>query len=218
MPSLPAISPSRRALVVLAVTVVSLAARGGPILLLPGPPPDSATRLQDSTWSRSAANYLLSVTWIDDAGRLAWIEQATGHAIDPFAAPPGAEPRYVSFLVTVENRGDNAFLFDMQSCRLVGAHSVATPLGLEELQANYASLGQPFPPAYLSVRAAMVEGARHLAPGERLTALAVYRASDARSRRFHLEPQIVLPDGEIARLHAPYQRVSAKRAGRGVKP
>jgi hypothetical protein len=63
----------------------------------------------------------------------------------------------------------------------------------------------------LSIRAALIEGARHLAPGERITALAVFRARDARAKRFHLEPQIVLPSGDVARLIAPYRRAKVKR-------
>ena len=105
--------------------------------------------LQGKTWTREDELFAVYLREINQQERLKYVQGATGLAIDPFAAPPGKDPRFLSFLLVIENRGDAAIGFNALDCWLkTNKQKIETPLGLTDLSFNYHVAGVELPPAY----------------------------------------------------------------------
>ena len=163
--------------------------------------------LQGRTWSREDASLTIHLREVDQAERLNYIEGATGVRIDPFAAPAGSEPRFVTFLLVVENKGDVAVGFNaLDSWLKTNRQEIQTPLGLTDLSFDYHTAGLELPAAYESISPVMLEGARTIIPGDSVSGLLVYRVVDSRTKRFHVEVDLIPPSGDVVRFNAPYRR------------
>ena len=177
--------------------------------------------LQGRTWTREDELLAIYLREIDQQERLKYIEGATGLAIDPFAAPPGKDPRFLSFLLVIENRGDTAVGFNALDCWLkTNRQKIETPLGLTDLSFDYHMAGVDLPPAYERISPLMLEGARTIIPGDSLSGLLVYHVVDPKTRRYHVDVDLIPPSGDIVRFRAPYRREKTEEEGgkRSDKP
>ena len=163
--------------------------------------------LQGETWTREDELFAIYLREIGQEERLKYIEGATGLTIDPFAAPPGEDPRFLSFLLVIENRGDAAFGFNALDCWLkTNREKIATPLGLTDLSFDYHMAGMELPPAYERITPLLLEGARTIIPGDSLSGLLVYRVVEPKTKRYHVDVDLIPPSGDIIRYRAPYRR------------
>lgn len=177
--------------------------------------------LQGATWTREDELFAVYLREIDQQERLKYIEGATGLAIDPFAAPRGEDPRFLSFLLVIENRGDAAFGFNALDCWLkTNRQKIATPLGLTDLSFDYHMAGMELPPAYERISPLLLEGARTVIPGDSLSGLLVYHVVESKTKRYHVDVDLIPPSGDIIRFRAPYRRekIEDKNGKRGNKP
>jgi hypothetical protein len=201
----------RRLLVVsLSLSLLGSAATSGAASPAPFAPDRAASArgaLEGQTWTLEAPDCTLRLRLVGASERLAIIERTTGAPVDPFATPPGAERGFVSFAIEVENRAESTVIFHPERARLVVAHDVDTPLGMQALETAYRLSGRDLPEAYRGAAAAVLEQSRTLAPGEALSGLLVFRAPRPRTRSFVTEVQLTLPSGTVATLAAPYRRV-----------
>ncbi|HKQ62255.1 MAG TPA: hypothetical protein VJS92_13270 [Candidatus Polarisedimenticolaceae bacterium] len=148
-----------------------------------------------------------------DAGeRGDFLLNTTGFKIDPFAAPADAAPRFLTWLLVVENRGDSSLEFNpLNSWLSTNRTEIHTPLSLEDLRGRYGLFDRELPAAYEHTRQALFDQPRTVRPGETAAGLLVYPAIDARTKRFKLDVVIALPSGDVARLSAPYLREKLPR-------
>jgi hypothetical protein len=167
--------------------------------------------LQGETWTREDELFAVYLREIDQQERLKYISGATGLKIDPFGAPPGKSPRFLSFLLVIENRGDAAFGFNALDCWLkTNRQKIATPLGLTDLSFDYHMAGAELPPAYERISPVMLEGARTIIPGDSLSGLLVYHAVEPKTKRYHVDVDLIPPSGDIIRFRAPYRRTKVE--------
>jgi len=178
---------------------------------VPNPHADDAATLSGSTWVELGPGFTLRVQQIDGDERLAYIENVTGLAIDPFAAPGDEAPRFESFLLQIENVGAGRLVFRAQQCLLKGRTTeILTPFAMETMRTNYGMMGQKMQPAYQRVGPAMLPTTRELGAGEALAGLLVYPKVRAKTKRFHLEIQITTSAGDVVTVNAPYRRLKKK--------
>jgi hypothetical protein len=165
--------------------------------------------LEGSTWTREAEEYTVLLRELDSAERLRFIESRTGVSIDPFAAPPGRSPRYLTYLIFLENRGESAIGFNALSCWLkTNREEILTPVGLTDLSFDYQLAGLELPAAYERIAPALLEGAQTIEAGASMAGLLVYHAAHARTKRFHIEVDLLPKSGEVIRVRAPYRRLA----------
>jgi len=201
----------------IACGAATLSVAGGPSLPSFEPDPEAAENLTlgGTTWTREEPTHVVHLRQVDQAERLSYIEGAIGLKIDPFAAPPGEDPRFLSFLLVIENRGDSLFSFNALDCWLkTNRQQIETPLGLTDLSFDYQIMGRELPAAYTRIAPLMLEGTRVLAAGESLSGLLIYHAVDVKTKRFHVEVELSMPSGEKVNLRAPYRRVRPTRDDR----
>jgi hypothetical protein len=166
-----------------------------------------AVALQGATWSQKTETHRILLREVDAGERLRFIESRTGHSIDPFAEPPGQQPRFLSYLLVIENLGDAAFGFNALDCWLkTNRQEILTPIGLTDLAFDYQLSGRPLPQAYERVSTVMLEGARTIEPGDSLSGLLVYHIVNKRTKRFFVEVDLIPPSGDVIRFRAPYRR------------
>jgi len=173
-----------------------------PHVELRGAPP-----IQGSTWLAEAPQHALWLKQVDDTERQSYIEHATGLRIDPFGAPPGQAPRFLSFLLVIENRGETPIEFNPLSCWLVtNTKEIQSPIGLNDLAFTYRTQGLELPPAYEKSGPAIFDLPRSIPPGQSISGLLVYRNVKPRTRRFTIDTKLSLGNGEVSRFSAPYRR------------
>ncbi len=178
---------------------------------VPDPQAKDAATLSGSTWVELGPGFTLRVQQIDGDERLAYIENVTGLAIDPFAAPGDEAPRFESFLLQIENVGVGRLVFRAQQCLLKGRTAeILTPFAMETMRTTYGMVGQKMQPAYQRVGPAMLPTTRELATGEAVAGLLVYPKVKARTKRFYLEIQITTSAGDVVTMNAPYRRLKQK--------
>ncbi len=178
---------------------------------VPDPDAEDAATLSGSTWVELGPGFTLRLQQIDGAERLAYIENVTGLAIDPFAAPGDKAPRFESFLLQIENVGAAMLIFRSQQCLLKGRTTeILTPFAMETMRATYGMVGQKMQPAYQRAGPAMLPTTRELAVGESLAGLLVYPKVTPRTKRFRLEIQITTSAGDVVMVNAPYRRLKKK--------
>lgn len=169
-----------------------------------------APELRGSTWHREGETYALRLQRIDDAQRQAYIRARTGLATDPFANRPEARPRFLSFLLEIENRGDGAIHMNPGHCWLMtNRKKIETPMGLTDLSFAYKVAGASLPPAYEKVGPLLLDHPVVVPAGESAHGLLIYRNFDSKTRSYHVDVQLTLPDGDLVRFAAPYRRVKA---------
>jgi len=174
------------------------------------PDPETAENLTlgGTTWTREEPTHTVHLREVDQDERLRYIEGAIGLKVDPFAAPPGHDPRFLSFLLVIENHGDELLSFNALDCWLTtNRQQIQTPLGLTDLSFDYQIMGLELPVSYTRIAPLMLEGTRVLAPGDSLSGLLIYHAVDAKTKRFHVEVELSMPSGEKVNLRAPYRRL-----------
>jgi len=163
--------------------------------------------LLGETWAREDELFAIYLREIDQQERLKYIQGATGLAIDPFAAPPDKDPRFLSFLLVIENRGDTTVGFNaLDSWLKTNRQKIETPLGLTDLSFDYHVAGRDLPPAYERISPVMLEGARTIIPGASLSGLLVYHVVDPKTKRYYIDVDLIPPSGDIIRFRAPYRR------------
>jgi len=183
---------------------------------LPDPGAKDAPELQGSTWAETGEGYAIRLQMIDDEQRQAYLVRSTGLATDPFAGRPGQAPRFLSFLLEIENRTEGELAFNPQDCWLMtNRKKIETPLGLTDLSFDYHVAGADLPPAYENVGRVLLVHPATIRPGGSLHGLLVYRAVEPATKTFGVDVQFVLPDGNVVRLKAPYRR--AKQKSRGTR-
>lgn len=178
-------------------------------------------KLQGKTWTHDDEQFSVYLREIDQQERLKYILGATGVKIDPYAAPAGKGPRFHSFLLVVKNRSDTAIGFNALDCWLkTNKDKIATPLGLTDLAFDYHMAGKELPPAYERISPVLLEGARTIIPGDSLSGLLVYRFVDPKTKRYHVDVDLIPPSGDIFRFRAPYRRERPEddASKRGKKP
>jgi len=204
--------------VLASIVATSVAAFGGH----PGPPvfePDSAAAerifLTGQTWTHPAEDYTVHLRRVDDDERQNFIGGVTGLNVDPFASPPGQDGRFMTFLLRIENRGNGAVQYNpVNSWLMTNRKKVQYPIGLTDLSFSYHVAGQEFPRSYERVGPALLEQSREILPGETTSGLLVYRVLDPKTKRFHVDVEVTLANGDLVRFAAPYRRVPAKKRKR----
>jgi hypothetical protein len=162
--------------------------------------------LQGQTWTSESELFAVYLREIDQQERLKYIEGATGLKIDPYAAPGDKQPRFLTFLLVVENRSETALGFNALNCWLkTNRESIQTPLGLTDLSFDYHMAGMELPPAYQRISHLLLEGAHTILPGDRLSGLLVYRVVEPKTKRYHVDVDLTPPSGEVIRITAPYR-------------
>jgi hypothetical protein len=201
------------AILLLGWVASSLAGHADPVDLpfVPDPDAQDAATLSGSTWVELGPGFTVRVQQINGAERLAYIENVTGLAIDPFAAPGDEAPRFESFLLQIENAGAGRLVFRSHQCLLKGGNAeILTPFAMETMQTTYGMMGQKMQPAYQRAGPAMLPTTRELAAGETLAGLLVYPKVKPRTKRFRLEIQITTSAGDVVLVEAPYRRLKKK--------
>jgi len=168
--------------------------------------------LQGSTWFQEGEGFAIRLQKIDEAERQAFILRSTGLATDPFAGRPGRPPRFLSFLLEIENRTAGELALNPLDCWLMtNRKKIETPLGLTDLSFHYHIVGADLPPAYEKVGRVLLAHPLTVASGGSVHGLLVYRAIDAKTKTFRVDVQLVLPDGDVIRFAAPYRRIKDKQ-------
>lgn len=172
---------------------------------------DDAPALHGTTWVGEADGYGVWLKRLDDPERLSYIKRVTGLGIDPFAAPPGKDQRFLTFLLVLENHGtDNLEFNPLKTWLVTNKDEIRTPLGMTDVGFAYRMNGMELPTAYERFEPALLNMPRSVAPDESMSGLLIYKAIDPRTRRFRVEVRISLPDGDVARLAGPYRRLTRK--------
>lgn len=168
----------------------------------------SLFRLESESWVAEGDGWAIWLKPISREERLNFIKRKTGFGIDPYAARPGQQPVYFTFLLVVENRGSSALDFSPQSAWLrTNRQQVLLPQGLAELSFNYRVMGRELPVAYEQIKGALYEAAVSIPPGERSAGLLVYDMLRPKTKSWNLSLRMTLPSGDRIALAAPYERV-----------
>ena len=168
--------------------------------------------LSGSTWLGLGPGFTLRVQRVDEAQRLAFIEKVTGIATDPFATPPGQEPRFLSFIAQIQNNGAGGLVFRAQQCWLVtNKKEHLNPIGMESLGATYSVMGGEMSPAYKATTSAFLPASRTLMAGESMAGLLVYNMFKPGTRKFKLDIQITTPSGDVVAIKTPYKRIKLEQ-------
>jgi hypothetical protein len=180
---------------------------------VPDPDADGAAMLTGSTWVGLGPGFTLRLQRVDEAQRLAYIEKVTGVATDPFRSPPDQEPRFLSFLMQLENNGAGSLVFRSAQCWLVTNKAEhLNPVGMDTLRATFAVMEAEVSPAYERVGSAFLPTDHTLDPGESMAGLLVYNMVKPGTRRYKVDIQITTPSGDVVPVTAPYRRVKLERS------
>ena len=180
---------------------------------VPDPEADGAAMLSGSTWVGLGSGFTLRLQRVDETQRQAYIEKVTGVATDPFATPPDQEPRFLSFLMQLENNGAGSLVFRSAQCWLVTNKAEhLNPVGMDTLRASYAVMEAEISPAYERVGSAFLPTDRTLHPGESMAGLLVYNMVKTGTRRYKVDIQITTASGDVVPVTAPYRRVKLERS------
>jgi hypothetical protein len=209
---------ARRVLaVLLALGATAVAADRTENRYVPDPDDDEAPPLRGATWVDEGPGYAIQFQQIDEAERRAYLSRI-GTETDPFAAPPDAGARFLTFALLVENRSGGDLVFQPQNCWLTtNSNEILYPIGIEGLRSTYQMLELDLPPAYETSAPALLENATTLDPGQTLSGLLVYRHPKRQTRRFRVDVQLTSPAGDVVRFSAPYRRLGAKEV-EGAEP
>jgi hypothetical protein len=170
--------------------------------------------LEGNTWRARSDLYRVELQMLDNAGRMAFMKHQTGTEIDPFAARPDQPPSFYTFLLVVENRGEQTLMLHPQNCWLVaGKGRSEYPLDVDTIRSAYHTLQAELPASYEVVGQVLFQRERIIKPGETHMGLLVYRSPSPRLRRFVVEIPLTLPSGDVTTLKAPYRRLKEDKKG-----
>jgi hypothetical protein len=177
--------------------------------------PDSTARdappLQGSTWVLEGEGYAIRLQMIDDEERQAFLLRSTGLATDPFATRPGQPPRFLSFVLEIQNRTSGELAVNPMDCWLkTNRQEIETPMGLTDLSFHYHVVGAELPAAYEAVGSILLAYPFSVKPGDSRHGLLVYRAIEPKTKTFHVQADLVLPGGDVVRFAAPYRKINVK--------
>jgi hypothetical protein len=174
---------------------------------VPAEPVEGGPLLQGTTWIGQGLGHGIWFKHLDDAERLAYLERQTGLQIDPWAAPPGANPRFLTFLVVIENRSDTRMEFNPVHCWLMtNKEEIQTPLSLNDMQFDYRFQGQDLPKAYERVGPVLLDGTVTVEIGEKISGLLVYRTVKPKTKSFTVDTRLTMFNGDVVRFSAHYRR------------
>lgn len=208
-----ALRKTARPLWIVGILGVTLTPAGAAEQKLPWFDPDldheaaGSLTLSGTTWTHADPTHTVHLRQVDASERLRYVEGASGMSVDPFASPPGEDPRFMSFLIVVENTGEEILSFNALACWLTtNRQQIETPLGLTDLSFDYQVMGLSLPVAYERIAPLLLEGTHTLPPGASVSGLLIYHAVDVRTRRFHVDVELIGPAGDPLRFSAPYRR------------
>jgi hypothetical protein len=178
----------------------------------PDPAAKEAPELRGATWVEQGEGYAIRLQKIDESERQAFILGSTGLPTDPFAGRPGQPPRFLSFLLEIENQTAGELALNPLDCWLkTNRGKIETPLGMTDLSFLYHVAGAELPPAYENVSRVLLAHPVTVASGGSIHGLLVYRTVEPRTKTFRVDVQLVLPDGNVVRFAAPYRRIKEKQ-------
>jgi hypothetical protein len=170
--------------------------------------------LEGNTWRTRTDLYRVELQKLDNPQRLAFMKHQTGTEIDPFVARPGEPPAFFTFLLVVENVGEESLYLHPQNCWLVaGKGRSEYPLDLDSIRGAYHTLQAEVPASYEVVGQVLFQRERIIKPGEVHMGLLVYRSPSPRLKRFVVELPLTLPSGDVTTLRAPYLKHKEDKEG-----
>jgi hypothetical protein len=162
-------------------------------------------QLAGSAWEHRGAGFAVRLRQLDDEERRELLRRVAGSETDPFATAGDRPPRFATFLLEIQNSGQPWLALHRENLWLVTeSNRIEHPLGLERITADYGIIGSELPPAYERIRPALVDETWSLAPGDRAEGLLVYPAVPAKTKRFRIDVQVTLANGDVVRISAPY--------------
>jgi hypothetical protein len=186
-------------------------APAAPLRFEPDDRKETAAYLEGRTWVEPGPGCEIRLRLLSEDERLAYLEEITGHRIDPYATPPDRDPRFLSFLLEIQNRGEGQMQFQSQSAWLRAGTQIQSPLGIDGLSSIYEVMEMKMGAAYERARPAILEGSSSIGPGETKRGIVVYRMLKQRTKKFFVELQLTLPSGELMRTHAPFRAIKQKK-------
>jgi hypothetical protein len=199
-----------------------LLALSGPLAAsdLPFEPDDSgkvSAFLEEGAWIEEGPGIAVRLRLLGEAERLEYLEKTTGYRIDPYGTPPDQDPRYLSFLLEITNTGNGPLMFQSQSAWLRAGTQIQSPLGIDGLSSTYKVVEMKMSPAYERARPAILEGSATIHPDESVKGILVYRMVKERTKKFFIELQLTLPNGDAFRTHSPFRAVKKKKKSKDKK-
>jgi hypothetical protein len=168
---------------------------------------EGAPPIHGETWDLSTAGYSIRLQQLDEEERQAYIKKVTGLPTDPFAGRPDVPPRFLSFLLEIENRLPGAIDLNPLNCWLMtNKKQIETPIGMTDLSFDYRMAGADMPPAYETVNAVILSHHTVVESNNSMHGLLVYRALKPKTKSYTVEIQVTLPDGNVSKMTAPYRR------------
>ena len=198
----------------LSVSIFLLALGVSAAIDLPYEPDDSKELpgyLEDGTWIEQGPGCEIRLRMLTEEQRLTFLEETTGYRIDPYATPPDVAPRFISFLLEIENRGKGQIYFQSQSAWLRAGSQIQSPLGIDGLSSSFEIIEMEMGAAYERARPAIMEGSSTIVPGETKRGILIYRKVKDRTKKFYVEMQITMPSGELMRTHSPYRLIKKSK-------
>jgi hypothetical protein len=198
----------------LLVSIFLLAFGASAAIDLPYEPDDSKELpgyLNEGTWVEQGPGCEIRLRLLTEEQRLAFLEETTGYRIDPYATPPDVAPRFISFLLEIENRGEGQIYFQSQSAWLRAGSQIQSPLGIDGLSSSFEIIEMEMGAAYERARPAIMEGSSTIVAGETKRGILIYRKVKDRTKKFFLELQLTMPTGELMRVTAPYRLIKKSK-------
>lgn len=185
-----------------------------PPVLVPDASQPGPVVLQGQTWSLETKDVTIHLRQVDDTERRNFIGHVTGLSIDPFAGPDDQPPRFLSYLVHVENRGKEELEFNpINSWLTTNRKQILYPIGLTDLLSMYHEGGLELPESYEKVGPALLEQARAIAAGASLSGLLVYHVVDPRTKSYQIDIELTRTNGKAVLFAAHYRRPPKNEQG-----
>lgn len=163
--------------------------------------------LRGATWALETDEVTIQLRQVNDEERKNFLAQVTGLGIDPFASPKDEPARFLSFLVRVENRGDEPLEFNpVNSWLTTNRKQILYPIGLTDLQSMYHEGGLELPVAYEKIAPGVLEHARTIERDATIAGLLVYRIVDARTKSYQVDIELTRTNGKAVLFTAPFRR------------
>ena len=185
---------------------------------VPAEPDSDGPVLQGTTWVSQSLGHGIWFKHLDDDERLAYLERQTGVAVDPWATPEGKEPRFMSFLLILENSSDVRMEFNpLHSWLMTNKQDIQTPMNLTDMSFDYRFNNQDLPEAYEKVRPVLLGETRTVEVGEKISGLLVYKVVRSRTKNFTIDVRLTLHNGDVVRFAARYRRPPKEKKGKNAK-
>ena len=104
--------------------------------------------LDGPTWTMSGSTHRVRLRQLDEEERRMYVKTHTGSTADPFAQRPDRPKGFLTFLLLIENLGDEGLFFQPQNCWLHTPHNkIEYPLDQATIRSVFTMHDQEFPPA-----------------------------------------------------------------------